>query len=75
VNTEERPPLNVLQRYSGHTGLFDFVTRQPEGRWFVSMSQGQWDDVHAEAYQAGAVLVEVNDDENAVATYRRADSP
>jgi hypothetical protein len=75
MSAESRPPLNLLQRYSGHTGLFDFVTRQPEGRWYVSMSEDQWDDVHAEAYEIGAVLVEVNDDENVVATYRRADSP
>ena len=37
---------------------------------FCTMSEGQWDTLLAAAYDLGAVLLELDDDENIVRAYR-----
>jgi hypothetical protein len=39
----------------------------------ITMSQGQWSALHAEAYRRGHTLLELDADERPVAAYRRCD--
>jgi hypothetical protein len=38
---------------------------------FITMSVGQWDGLLEAAYDTGATLLELDDDENPVKAYRR----
>lgn len=42
------------------------------GEVTVTMSTGQWDALLANAYEAGFILLELDDDERPVAAYQKA---
>jgi len=42
------------------------------GQKIITMSVGQWDDILMSAYNRGWILLELNDDEEAVAAYQKA---
>ena len=60
-NPMNRPPLHEIPLAS--------VTFSP-GTLLVTMSTGQWDHLLAAAYQQGATLLELDDQERPVAAYR-----
>jgi hypothetical protein len=43
------------------------------GQCFITMSECQWDELLAEAYGAGWILLEVDSNENVRRAYRRRD--
>jgi hypothetical protein len=58
-----RPPLNRVPLSS--------VWPPRRGRCYATMSVGQWDAFMASAYDAGFVLLEVDEREQPVKAYRR----
>lgn len=41
------------------------------GDLYLTMSVGQWDEEHRDAYDVGAVLIELDDNEQVLAAYQR----
>jgi hypothetical protein len=58
-----RPPLHPLPPPHVLTGRI------------ITMSEGQWDDILATAYDLGWILLELSDEEEPVAAYQRPDRP
>lgn len=59
----KRPVLNKLKR--------EQVVLFEPGSLTVTMSIGQWDNLLQAAYDRGAIMIELDDDENPVAAYRK----
>lgn len=59
-----RPPLREIPLSDAWPPLPGVVT--------ITMSVGQWDNLLAACYEAGDVLVELDDQEHPVRAYRRA---
>jgi len=58
-----------MKRPALHPIPLDAVTFE-RGTVTLTMSQGQWNDLLAEAYQRGHTLLELDDQERPVAAYR-----
>ncbi len=63
MTTAIRPPLNRIP-------LGDALPYRPREA-SITMSVGQWDNLLAAAYQAGWILLELDDQEQPVAAYQR----
>jgi len=69
-----RPPLRRAETYSGQTDYLGWMLKfGKRGAAYMTMSPGQWDSTLSAGYDLGYTLIEVNDDENVVATYQRED--
>jgi hypothetical protein len=60
-----RPPLRAVP-------LSDVLPLGVKAELVVTMSRGQWDGLLAGMYEAGAMLLELDDEERPVAAYQRA---
>src|SRR5262245_1114869 len=65
-----RPKLDRVQSYSGHTHYVEFAKRLAPGL-ALTMREDQWDVDREEAYGIGALLIELNERECVVVTYRK----
>jgi hypothetical protein len=65
----------VVQRYSWRPPYLRFVLAGGllRGRVSATMSIGQWDTFLQTVYDQGGVLIELDDRERVVATYRQCD--
>jgi len=64
--TMKRPELNEVDLSTARTGLFN-----GRGGLCVTMSPGQWDALLDEAYRRGALLLEIDQNEQPVRAYQR----
>jgi hypothetical protein len=68
---------NVLKPVAGQNMKRPVLNETPLGGiilkpgLFVTMSIGQWDDLLAAAYDTGATLLELDDDEMPIKAYQR----
>ena len=67
----KRPKLNKIELTTNYPGLMDTLLKP--GNMIVTMSVDQWDILLQTAYDEGAILLELDDDEKPVAAYQRSD--
>jgi hypothetical protein len=74
LGNTERPRLDVLRRYRRRGPHYRRLIREgtlPPGVVSATMSKGQWDHALAAVYASGGILIEVDDNERAIALYQK----